>query len=206
MENRVTSNKLQVTSDALHVTRYALHVTRFTSLVTRHVSRVTRFAIYGIALALFVGCVFRFSLTGGTVDPNAKTVFVATFPNNASLVNPNLSQEFTTELKNRIQSQTPLTVIATKDADYLFEGAITNYTITPVALQGDDKAAMNRLTISVRVTFKNTFDETLDFTQTFSRYSDYLSDQNFTSLESSLMQSIVSDLTEDIYNKAFVNW
>jgi hypothetical protein len=153
-----------------------------------------------------VGCVISVSLTGGTVNPNAKTVYVATFPNNASLVNPNLSQEFTTALKNRIQSQTPLTIIDTKNADYIFEGAITGYSINPIAMQSDDIAAMNRLTITVRVTFNNKFEESLNFEQTFSRYSDYSSSLNFTGIESGLMQEIVSALTEDIFNKAFVNW
>lgn len=160
-----------------------------------------------IAIAFFlVGCVISVSLTGGTVNPNAKTVYVATFPNNASLVNPNLSQEFTTALKNRIQSQTPLTIIDTKNADYIFEGAITGYSINPIAMQSDDIAAMNRLTITVRVTFNNKFEESLNFEQTFSRYSDYSSSLNFTGIESGLMQEIVSALTEDIFNKAFVNW
>jgi hypothetical protein len=122
------------------------------------------------------------------------------------LVNPNLSQEFTTALKNRIQSQTPLTIIDSRNGDYAFEGSITNYTITPLALQGNDIAAMNRLTISVRVTFKNKFDENLNFEQAFSRYSDYSSTLNFSNIESGLMQEIVDFLTEDIFNKAFVNW
>jgi hypothetical protein len=162
--------------------------------------------VCGVFLAVVLSSCLTVSFTGGSVNPNAKTVYVATFPNNASLVNPNLSQEFTTALKDRVQSQTPLTIIDTKNADYIFEGAITNYSITPVALQGNDVAAMNRLTISVRVTFKNKFEENLNFEQSFSRYSDYLSNLNFTSIESGLMQEIVTALTEDIFNKAFVNW
>ncbi|MCL1850625.1 MAG: LPS assembly lipoprotein LptE [Bacteroidetes bacterium] len=166
-----------------------------------------RYVVCGVVLLLvLMGCRVRFSFTGGSVNPNAKTVYVATFPNNASLVNPSLSQEFTTGLKDRVQNQTPLTIVDTKNADYVFEGAITNYSVTPIAIQGNDQAAMNRLTIAVRVTFKNKFDEKLNFEQTFSRYSDYLSSLNFTSIESGLVQEIVSALTEDIFNKAFVNW
>jgi len=161
-----------------------------------------------IALAfLLSGCgILQVSFTGGSVNPNAKTVYVATFPNNASLVNPNLSQEFTSALKDRIQNQTPLTIVNTKNADYAFEGAITGYSINPIALQSNDIAAMNRLTITVRVTFRNKFEENLNFEQSFSRYADYSSTLNFTGIESGLMQEIVSALTEDIFNKAFVNW
>jgi hypothetical protein len=170
-----------------------------------------RFVVCGVLVLLFfTGCKLHVSFTGSSVNPNAKTVYVATFPNNASLVNPNLSQEFTTELKNRIQNQTPLTIIDTKNADYIFEGAIMSYNISPIALQGsqqgNDMAAMNRLTISVRVTFKNIFEENNNFEQTFSRYSDYPVTENFSNIESRLMQEIVTALTEDIFNKAFINW
>jgi len=168
------------------------------------------FTVFLCVVSVLVGCRVRFSLTGGSVHPSAKTVYVATFPNNASLVNPNLSQDFTAALKDRIQSQTPLTIIDLKNADYVFEGAISTYSVTPIALQGstqgNDMAAMNRLTISVRVSFKSMFEENLNFEQTFSRYSDYSSALNFTTIEAGLVQEIVTALTEDIFNRAFVNW
>jgi len=165
-----------------------------------------QFAVCSVLAVILTGCTLSVSFTGGSVNPNAKTVYVATFPNNASLVNPNLSLTFTTGLKDRIQSQTPLTIVDTKIADYTFEGAITGYSISPIAIQGNEVAAMNRLTISVRVSFKNKFEENLNFEQSFSRYSDYSSMQNFSNIEAGLMQEIVTALTEDIFNKAFVNW
>jgi hypothetical protein len=160
-------------------------------------------------LALVVvlsGCRMTVSLTGGNIDPRAKTVYVQTFTNNSSLVNPTLSQSFTTTLKDRIQNQTPLTIINNTNGDYNLEGEIINYTITPIAIQGNDNAAMNRLTITVRVRFTNSFDENQNFDQSFSRYADYNSSLNFTAVESTLVQEINEALTEDIFNKAFVNW
>ena len=162
--------------------------------------------VFFVMAFFFIGCRLNISFTGGTVHPNAKTVYVAAFPNNASLVNPALSQQFTQTMKDKIQTQTPLTIVDVTNADYTFEGAITNYTISPIALQGNDIAAMNRLSISVRVIFKSKLEENLNFEQTFSRYSDYASTLNFSNIESGLMQEIVTALTEDIFNKAFVNW
>ena len=159
-----------------------------------------------LAVVAFSGCRLTVSLTGGNVDPRAKTVYIQTFRNNATLVNPTLSNEFTSALKDRIQGQTPLTIIDTQNGDYKLEGEITGYSINPVAIQGDETAAMNRLTITVNVRFTNTFDDTKNFEQSFSRYVDYSSTQNFTSIESSLVSSINEALTEDIFNKAFVNW
>ena len=159
-----------------------------------------------ITLAVFLtGCRMSVSLTGGTVDARAKTVAINTFPNNAALVNPTLSQSFTTALKDKIQGQTPLTIVD-RDGDYTIEGEITGYTVNPVAIQGNDTPAMNRLTITVRVRFYNRFDEKQNFDQSFSRYADYYSSQNLSSVESGLVSDISEALTDDIFNKAFVNW
>ena len=152
------------------------------------------------------GCRLSVSLTGSDIDARAKTVYIQTFRNNATLVNPTLSQEFTNALKDRVQSQTPLSIIDTQNGDYSIEGEITGYSINPVAIQGNETAAMNRLTITVNVRFTNKFDEKKNFEQTFSRYIDYNSSQNFTAIESSLVNEINDALTEDIFNKAFVNW
>lgn len=164
------------------------------------------FLLFIVTCLLLSSCRLSVSLTGGNINPNAKTVYVQTFTNNSTLVNPSLSQDFTTTLKNKIQNQTPLTIINNGNGDYSLEGEITNYTVTPVAIQGNDQAAMNRLTISVRVRFTNSFDETQNFEQTFSRYADYLSTQNFTSVEGTLVEEINEALSDDIFNKSFVNW
>ena len=173
--------------------------------VSRGCSAARRVASLLVMVLLLAGCRMSVSLTGGTVDARAKTVAIATFPNNASLVNPTLSQSFTTALKDKIQGQTPLTIVDT-DGDYSIEGEITGYTVNPVAIQGNDTPAMNRLTITVRVRFYNKFNEELNFDQSFSRYADYFSSQNLSSVEAGLVETINDALTDDIFNKAFVNW
>jgi len=162
------------------------------------------FAIFPLMITFF-SCRISISLTGSNINPNAKTVSIATFTNNASLVNPALSQEFTTALINKIQSQTPLTIV-NSNGDYTLEGEIIGYNVSPVAIQGNDVAAMNRLTITVRVRFTSKYDENLDFEQSFSRYMDYSSTDNFSTIESGLVSTINDALTDDIFNKAFVNW
>jgi len=45
-----------------------------------------------------------------------------------------------------------------------------------------------------------------DFDSSFSRYQDYSSSKDFSSVEEDLITEILKDITEDIFNKAFVNW
>jgi len=87
-----------------------------------------------------------------------------------------------------------------------FEGEITSYRITPQAIQGNQTAAVNRLTVSVKVKFINRTDESQNFETSFSAYSEYESSKSLTSVESDLIDEIVEKLTEDIFNKAVVNW
>lgn len=155
-------------------------------------------------LFIFSGCGI-YSFTGASIPPEAKTVSIQYFPNNASLVEPSLSQSFTDALKDKFVSQTTLMIVQ-KKGDLRLEGEITGYSTKPVAITGDQTAALNRLTITVNVRYVNTFDETKDFESSFSRYEDYPSSEDLSAVQETLIVQINEMLIEDIFNKAVVNW
>ena len=157
-----------------------------------------------LALALICQACGIYSFSGASIPAEAKTVSVDYFPNHAQLVNPMLSNNLTNALRDAMTNQTTLDMVES-GGDLAFEGEITDYRTTPVAITGQT-AAMNRLTISVKVRFTNRIDDTKDFEQSFSRYEDYPSDQELTSVQESLTSSIIEQLVEDIFNKALVNW
>ena len=156
-------------------------------------------------LCLFSGCKIHYSFTGGSVPPEAKTVSVQYFQNNASLAPPTLSQAFTEALKDKLSSQTRLSLI-NKGGDLGFEGSVTGYSTGPIAIQSTDQAALNRLTITVNVKYTCMFDEKKNFEQSFTRYADYTSDQNIASIEDQLTREINEQLVQDIFNRALNNW
>ena len=57
-----------------------------------------------------------YSFTGASISPEIKTISIASFPNQASLVQPSLSQVFTEKLKDKFVSQTNLTRYADYDS------------------------------------------------------------------------------------------
>ena len=160
-----------------------------------------------LALCVFImaGCTGGYSFTGASIPPGAKTISVASFPNYASTVNPQLSQKLTDELIQMFSSQTSLNV-TNADGDLQVSGQITNYDTRASALSSSDEVSMNRLTITIRVKFVNRVDPEADFEQSFSRYRDYAATQDFSAVESGLMSEIVTELCEDIFNQAVVNW
>lgn len=152
-----------------------------------------------------MGCTGGYSFTGASIPPGAKTISVATFPNYAPTVNPQLSQKFTDELMQMFSSQTPLTVTSA-EGDLQVSGEIVGYDTRASALSSSDEVSMNRLTVTVKVKFVNSIDPDADFEQQFSRYRDYAATQDFSTVENTLVGEIVTELCEDIFNKAVVNW
>ncbi|MBP5547526.1 MAG: LptE family protein [Bacteroidales bacterium] len=158
-----------------------------------------------ISTIIVGGCKGSYSFTGASIPPNAKTISVATFPNYAATVNPQLSQKLTDELRNLYSSQTSLNVV-NANGDLEVSGEITSYETRAAALSSNDEVSMNRLTITVKVKFVNNCDPDANFEQSFSRFRDYNAQLNFSSVESSLMGEIITELCDDIFNKSVVNW
>ncbi|HOW25275.1 MAG TPA: LptE family protein [Bacteroidales bacterium] len=146
-----------------------------------------------------------YSFTGASIPPGARTISVDYFPNNALLVQPTLSQRFTDALKDKFTSETSLNLVR-ENGDMSIEGAIVGYNANPIAIQGNEQAALNRLTITVSVRFVNHLDEKMNFEQSFSRFQDYDSSSSLADVEDDLIDQINRDLVQDIFDKAVVNW
>lgn len=155
-------------------------------------------------LFLHSGCGF-YSHSGASVPPDAKTFSVSYIPNLASIVAPTLSQTLTEKLKRKFINETQLRLIK-EEGDLQFSGRITDYKNVPVAIQGNQQNAVNRLTLTAEIECVNKKDEKKNFRQTFSNFVDYPADQNFASVENDLINQVTDMMVTDVFNKAFINW
>ena len=146
-----------------------------------------------------------YTFSGASISSEIETANVHYFENQASLAPSNLSPLLTESLKDKLIAETNLT-LTSNQGDLDFSGHISNYSIKPVAIQSNETAAKNRLTISVKVTFVNTKQNEFSYDKTFSSFADYDSDQDFDALENELTQEIIIELTETIFNEAVANW
>lgn len=158
-----------------------------------------------ILLASQSGCRVGYSFTGASVSPAVKTVSILYFPNNASLVAPTLSRSLTDAMRDYFTSHTSLNLVE-HSGDLNIEGTITGYSVQPVAIQGNETAAMNRLTITISVKFTNRMDEKQNFENSFARYQDYPSSNDLSAVQEDLIAQIDDQLIQDVFNKAVVNW
>lgn len=134
-----------------------------------------------------------------------KTFSVDYFPNRAKLINPNLSQQFTEALQDKLTKQTSYNLIP-ENGDLEFSGQITDYSVKPMNIQKGDLAAQNRLTVSVKVKFTNNKYHEQDWEKSFSAYEDFDSNSSLGDVENQLVEEINKKLTDDIFNASIANW
>lgn len=157
------------------------------------------------AVTMLTACTVKYSLSGASIPPDAKTFSVAYFPNNAPMVAPILSATLTDELTQRFATRTSLVQVE-EGGDFAFEGEIVGYSSTTSSVSSGEYALQNRLTITIKVKFTNVIDDKLSFNKNFSAYADYDSTKLLTEVESELIPQIVEQLVTDIFQAAASNW
>lgn len=158
-----------------------------------------------LLLGVYSGCKVKYSLTGGSLPQGCETLSVERFENTAQTIFPTLTQNLTEALKDRFLRQTNLRLVAAA-GDMHYSGTVVGYAVTPVAIQGNDVAAQNRLTITVKVKYENEPNPDMNWEKSFSQFLDFSSSQSLSDVEADLNNQIIDQLTLDIFNKTLDNW
>jgi hypothetical protein len=166
-----------------------------------------------VSILFFISIAFSlqgcgpYSFTGADINySTTKTVQVNYFQNNAPIVEPGISRDFTQKLQDLLLNQTSLDLV-NSNGDLVYEGEITQFYIAPITATSTSTAAQNRLTIAVSIRFYNTKEPLKDFEQSFSFYYDYLGTTQLTGSKLDAAVDIIFErLTQDIFNKSLANW
>ncbi|MEQ9288327.1 MAG: LptE family protein [Cyclobacteriaceae bacterium] len=153
-----------------------------------------------------------YSFTGASISSDIKTISIHNFYNNAPLGPSNMSALFTEKIKDYYQQNTSLTLVD-EEGDLQLEGAISNYTLSPVApsaSQGSnqvDFTSLTRITITVSATYVNTQNDEFDFDRNFSFFVDFdQNSQDLASNEDEFVDQIFEQIVLDIFNSSVANW
>lgn len=153
-------------------------------------------------LIVFSSC---YSFKGIAIPPNVNTFFVENFNNAVPQAPADINQRFSEALRAKIRNESRLTYNEQKP-DIEFSGEISGFRLTPEAPQAGNTVALNKLEISVSVSFVNNTDETKNWKKTFSFFRTFESDKDFVSIQDNLISEIFRQLTENIFNDAFTGW
>ncbi|HUQ65818.1 MAG TPA: LptE family protein [Flavitalea sp.] len=146
-----------------------------------------------------------YSFKDVSIPPEVKTARVNYIENRAGYVNPQLSPQLTDRLRQKINNQTRLTLVATDQADYDIYAEIRGYNVTTAGIS-EQQAATNRLQITVHIVFKNRLDEKANFEADINRNFDFNAGQSLQQAEAQQSDEILKNLTDEIFNRIFSNW
>ncbi|WP_139134398.1 LPS assembly lipoprotein LptE [Crocinitomix algicola] len=161
-------------------------------------------SLYLIVFSFIVSCAsVDYGMLDGSID--AETFSVELFEEQAANAPAGYGATFTDFLKDYMISRTKLNLL-NKGADIEIYGKISYYNTSPVSVQSDNVAAVNRLTVKIDVTVINNVNENQSFESVFSQISDFDSNQDLASVQDELLEDINGKLSQDIINKLTSNW
>lgn len=146
----------------------------------------------------------------GSLDECLKLFYMEPLENNAPNAPISYNIELSEAVKAGVQNNTRLLLTEeTNNPQVLISGKITNYTVSPIALQEGDNAAKNRLTVSASFDiFYSCPDKKyeLEMKMVSTRFADFDSNQDISTIETTLLEEINAQIVQDVINKILSNW
>jgi hypothetical protein len=143
----------------------------------------------------------------GSMPESWKTFSIKKLEINAANCPLSYSAALTEKLKDGIQNNTRLALnTSLGKGEVNIEGLISSYNVMPLAIQGNDNASQNRLTISVQfsIFISEPKEDIINLTAT--RFADFSASTNLSIVESQLVEEISEQIVQDVINKLLSNW
>ncbi len=163
-----------------------------------------RFLIFPVVLLFAQACgVYTFS--GVNVPADVKTFSVQPFQNNSGLFVPGFADEFRLALIDKIQQMSDLE-FRENQGDLQYSGTVTDYNVQPTASTADQTAALNRLTVRIKIDFVDQKHPENNFSKTYSYFFDFEADKLLSDIQATAHQEIIEQITQDIFNDTLAKW
>ncbi len=159
-----------------------------------------------LLLAAFLcdGCGI-YSFSGTSIQPDVKSITIEPVENKAMKVNPSLASTLFEQMCDKYKKLTKLEQVE-EEGDLNVKATIESYQVSAAAVTANEVAALNRLTVTVKVKFVNEKHPEENFEKSFAAYEDYDSTNSLDAVEAQLCDTIVEKLIEDIFNATVANW
>lgn len=142
----------------------------------------------------------------GSMPEEWKSFTVEMIENNAPNCPLSYGPILTEILKDGIQNNTRLILNTEGEGELVLTGRIADYNVAPIAIQANDNATQNRLSIRVQFELIINSPENQNVKFSSTRFADFDSNVNLASVESQLIVDINEQVSQDVINKLLSNW
>lgn len=154
--------------------------------------------------AILGGC--SYSFTGASVPPHLKTIAIPFFKDRSNSGEPDLSETFTQQLIDKFMNDNTLTVEDKARADAVVECTIMPFQDVLSVISGGDQVSTRKITLTVKVVYRDLVKKKVIFEKNFSNNTDYDSQTNAVENRSAAIQTVIDLITEDILLGVVANW
>jgi hypothetical protein len=137
------------------------------------------------------------------------TVAIPLVSDNSTNTLTNLDEELTNLLVDRFVRQTRLSLETNEaSSDALLTVRIDRYSNQPTSVSGQEQATLNRVTISVSVTYRDQVNNTDVLNRAFSGFEEYdpLDPETGLTGEAAAASAALEKIADDVFTAATSNW
>jgi hypothetical protein len=164
-----------------------------------------RAALLVAALLAFSGCAY-YGFSGASIPAHLATVAVPLADDRARSGPPGLDQTLTEALIERFADRSRLALTPDEgEADAVVQATIERYAVAPAAVTGDNVAALNRLSVSVRVVVTDRVQQRAMLDRAFQASEDFDPAEGLDG-EARAARAAIEQVARDAFTAATSDW
>ena len=179
-----------------------------TSIKRQRISKILR-----VCLLLLIGCCTTinftsccvYSFTGASVPEHLKTIAIPIADDRSGAGEPGLRENLTQKLIQKFIDDNTLMVSERTTANALLECSIVSLSDAPAIVKAGEDITSRRITIGVKVIYRDLVKRITVFEKTFSNYSDYPAN-NPVQGRASAIEAAIDLISEDILLDTVSGW
>lgn len=156
-----------------------------------------------IGLITFGCCTYSF--TGASVPEHLKTIAIPVAEDRSPAAIPGLRESLTDDLIRKFIDDNSLQVTERTTANASLECIITSVTDAPAIVSAGEEISSRRLTITVKVSYKDLVQRKTIFEKDFTNYGDY-TPADVTNNRDNAIQTAIDKISEDILLAVVSGW
>lgn len=158
----------------------------------------------GLIAINFTSCC-AYSFTGASVPPHLKTIAIPIADDRSGSGEPGLRESLTQKLIQQFIDDNTLQVSERTSANAVLECSIVSLNDAPAIVSAGEDITSRRITIGVRVIYRDLVKRLTIYEKTFSNYSDYPSNDPITGRQSAI-DAAIELISEDILLDTVSGW
>ena len=158
----------------------------------------------GLAAINFTSCC-AYSFTGASVPEHLKTIAIPIADDRSGSAEPGLRESLTQKLIQKFIDDNTLQVSERTSANALLECSIVSLSDAPAIVSAGESITSRRMTIGVKVIYRDLVKRTTIFEKTFSNYNDYPANDPINGRQTAI-DAAIDLISEDILLDTVSGW